>query len=95
MSLLSSQKHVRWPACLSVAKVLEKCTSICSNVICWLELSMKYLRKVSSVAADKLLSDTCGKYVCHGSRGSSGSIVSDYGLDDRGSIPGGGKGFFL
>jgi hypothetical protein len=28
-------------------------------------------------------------------RVSSGSIVSDYGLDDRGSIPGGGKGFFL
>jgi hypothetical protein len=27
--------------------------------------------------------------------GSSGSIVSDYGLDDRGSIPGRGKGFFL
>jgi hypothetical protein len=30
-----------------------------------------------------------------GSRVSSGSIVSDYGLDDRGSIPGRGKGFFL
>jgi hypothetical protein len=29
------------------------------------------------------------------SRVSSGSIVSDYGLDDRGSIPGRGKGFFL
>jgi hypothetical protein len=29
-----------------------------------------------------------------GSRVSSGSIVSDYGLDDRGSIPGGGKRFF-
>jgi hypothetical protein len=29
------------------------------------------------------------------SRVSSGNIVSDYGLDDRGSIPGGGKGFFL
>jgi hypothetical protein len=29
------------------------------------------------------------------SRVSSGSIVSDYGLDDRGSIPGGSKGFFL
>jgi hypothetical protein len=27
--------------------------------------------------------------------GSSGSIVSDYGPDDRGSIPGGDKGFFL
>jgi hypothetical protein len=26
---------------------------------------------------------------------SSGSIVSDYGLDDRGLIPGRGKGFFL
>jgi hypothetical protein len=26
---------------------------------------------------------------------SSGSIVSDYGLDDRGSIPGRGKGFFV
>jgi hypothetical protein len=29
------------------------------------------------------------------SRVSSGSIVSDYGLDDRGSIPGRGRGFFL
>jgi hypothetical protein len=29
------------------------------------------------------------------SRVSSGSIVSDYGLDDRGSIPGGDRGFFL
>jgi hypothetical protein len=34
----------------------------------------------------------------NGSRFSSGSIVSDYGLDDRAigvSIPGGGKGVFL
>jgi hypothetical protein len=29
------------------------------------------------------------------SRGSSGSIVSDYGLDDQGSIPGRGRGFFF
>jgi hypothetical protein len=29
------------------------------------------------------------------SRGSSGSIVSEYGLDDRGSIPDGGRGFFF
>jgi hypothetical protein len=29
------------------------------------------------------------------SRGSSGSIVSDYGLDDRGSIPGRGRGFLF
>jgi hypothetical protein len=28
------------------------------------------------------------------SRGSSVSVVSDYGLDDRGSIPGRRKGFF-
>jgi hypothetical protein len=28
-------------------------------------------------------------------RGSSGSIVSDYGLDDRGSIPDRGRGFFF
>jgi hypothetical protein len=27
------------------------------------------------------------------SRGSSGSVVSDYGLDDRGSIPDRGRGF--
>jgi hypothetical protein len=27
--------------------------------------------------------------------GSSGSIVSDYGLDDRGSIPDRGRGFFF
>jgi hypothetical protein len=32
---------------------------------------------------------------CYRSRGSSGSIVSDYGLDDRGSIPGRDKGFFF
>jgi hypothetical protein len=31
----------------------------------------------------------------YGSRGSSVSIVSDYGLDDQGSIPDGGRGFFL
>jgi hypothetical protein len=30
-----------------------------------------------------------------GSRGSSGSIVSDYGLDDRCSIPDRGRGFFF
>jgi hypothetical protein len=29
------------------------------------------------------------------SRGSSGSILSDYGLDDRGSIPDRGRGFFF
>jgi hypothetical protein len=29
------------------------------------------------------------------SRGSSGSIVSDYGLDNRGSIPSRGKGFLF
>jgi hypothetical protein len=29
------------------------------------------------------------------SRGSSGSTVSDYGLDDRGSIPDRGRGFFF
>jgi hypothetical protein len=29
------------------------------------------------------------------SRGSSVSIVSDYGLDDRGSIPDRGRGFFF
>jgi hypothetical protein len=29
------------------------------------------------------------------SRGSSGSIVSDYGLDDRGSIPDRGREFFF
>jgi hypothetical protein len=33
-------------------------------------------------------------YLCVGSRVSSGSIVSDYGLDDRGSIPGRTKDFF-
>jgi hypothetical protein len=31
----------------------------------------------------------------YGSRGSSGSTVSDYGLDDRGSIPDRGRGFFF
>jgi hypothetical protein len=30
-----------------------------------------------------------------GSQGSSVSIVSDYGLDDRGSIPDRGRGFFF
>jgi hypothetical protein len=34
-------------------------------------------------------------YFIYRSRGSSGSIVSDYGLDDRGSIPDRGRGFFF
>jgi hypothetical protein len=34
-------------------------------------------------------------YCVFRSRGSSGSTVSDYGLDDRGLIPGRGKGFFF
>jgi hypothetical protein len=43
--------------------------------------------------------DSCVFYVTYvrgfRSRGSSGSIVSDYGLDDRGSIPHRGRGFFF
>jgi hypothetical protein len=31
----------------------------------------------------------------HWNCGSSGIIVSDYGLDDRGSIPDRGRGFFF
>jgi hypothetical protein len=34
-------------------------------------------------------------YVSKGSLGSSGSIVSDYGLDDQSSIPDRGRGFFF
>jgi hypothetical protein len=34
-------------------------------------------------------------YPCNRSRDSSVSIVSDYGLDDWGSIPDRGRGFFL
>jgi hypothetical protein len=34
-------------------------------------------------------------YIDSKSRGSSGSIESDYGLDDRGSIPDRGRGFFF
>jgi hypothetical protein len=36
-----------------------------------------------------------GKPEGKGSRGSSVSIVSNYGLDDRGSIPDRGRGFFF
>jgi hypothetical protein len=35
-----------------------------------------------------------GEWSASHPRGSSGSIVSDYGLDDRGSIPDRGRGFF-
>jgi hypothetical protein len=34
-------------------------------------------------------------YTWNKSHGSSGSIVSDYGLDNRGSIPDRGRGFFF
>jgi hypothetical protein len=34
-----------------------------------------------------------GRYYLRWCRGSSSSIVSDCGLDDRGSIPGGAKDF--
>jgi hypothetical protein len=37
----------------------------------------------------------CESTFSSSSCGSSGSIVSDYRLDDRGSIPGRGRGFFL
>jgi hypothetical protein len=45
---------------------------------------------------DRLISVELGQIlrICK-SRGSSGSIVSDYGLDDRGSIPDRGRGFFF
>jgi hypothetical protein len=42
----------------------------------------------------KNLVDSCGTNGCE-SRGSSVSMVSDYGLDDRGSISDRGKGFYL
>jgi hypothetical protein len=37
----------------------------------------------------------CFDTIITGSRGSSVSVVHDYGLDDRGSIPDRGRGFFL
>jgi hypothetical protein len=43
--------------------------------------------------SDLIYSSICKLYC--GSRVSSGSIVSDHGLDDRSSIPGRGKGFFF
>jgi hypothetical protein len=42
----------------------------------------------------KLVIDYFGRYFFKWSRGSSVSVVSDYGLDDRGSIPDRGRGFF-
>jgi hypothetical protein len=54
---------------------------------------------VSEVYCDKINKDTKGKgkpvHVIYESWGSSVSIVSDYGLEDQGSIPGRGKGLFF
>lgn len=62
LSRLGSRKHVRWPASLCASKLLELCVSICSKVISWLEVSKKCIKKVSSMATDKLLSDNFGNY---------------------------------
>jgi hypothetical protein len=43
----------------------------------------------------KLARRNSNNYDNYSSRDSSVSIVSDYGLDDRGWIPDGGKGFFF
>jgi hypothetical protein len=39
--------------------------------------------------------DLCSVTVSYGSRGSSVSIATDYGLEDRGSIPDRGRGCFF
>jgi hypothetical protein len=41
------------------------------------------------------LDENASRLVNLWSRGNSVSIVSDYGLDDRGSIPDKGRGFFF
>ncbi|PSN47460.1 hypothetical protein C0J52_01969 [Blattella germanica] len=40
-----SRKRARWPTSLSVSKMLEMCTWICTKVICWVEMSMRAIRK--------------------------------------------------
>jgi hypothetical protein len=54
------------------------------------ELNTDLLTQMIGQRKDKTTLDTL-----IGSRVRSGSTVSDYGLDDRGSIPGRGKGFLL
>jgi hypothetical protein len=50
------------------------------------------MAKHESIYTNSYTFDCITKY---GSRGSSGNIVSDYRLDDRGPIRGRGRGFFF
>jgi hypothetical protein len=70
--------------------------------LCKLSYSLISAIKTSSYGLDdgRSISDTSRDFTLHRhvqieSRGSSVSIVSHYGLGDRGSIYGGGKEFFF
>jgi hypothetical protein len=73
------------------------------NIITTISGGTRWVRRVASMEEMRNAHNSCN-YICNyfigvticknRSRGSSGSIVSDYGLDDRGSIPGRGRGFF-
>ena len=45
----ASQKRARWPASLTVSKMLELCMSVFMKVKCWIEKSKKTIRQVSAV----------------------------------------------
>jgi hypothetical protein len=57
-------------------------------------IGFDWLRTGSCECSDEPSGSCAMELVCE-EPGSSVSIVSGYGLDDRGSIPGGGKRFFL
>jgi hypothetical protein len=76
------------------------CLSVCpSSVTNLFMLDEKDLSHTLSISIHTnhqiIISDALDQVGGGGSRGSSGSIVSDYELDDGGSIPGRGKGFFF
>jgi hypothetical protein len=42
--------------------MLEILMSICSKIVCWLEVTINCVRKVSSMAFENLVSHNFGKY---------------------------------
>jgi hypothetical protein len=64
------------------------------NVACFIYTSLLKLNG-NKLHVPSALTISNATFYMMWSRVSSGSIVSDYGLGDRGSIPGGGRGFFL
>ncbi|PNF24329.1 hypothetical protein B7P43_G11899, partial [Cryptotermes secundus] len=65
LSLLGSEKRVQWPTFVSLSKLLELWMSICSKIVCWLELTMKCIRKgYTSVLCYMSRRDQFGKESC-------------------------------